>query len=41
MVETTYTIRYSDTLAVETTSAFVAELESRDGYPVSAVTEGR
>jgi hypothetical protein len=40
MTETTYRIRYSETLTVETASAFVAELESRAGYPVFAVTEG-
>lgn len=40
MAATTYTIRYSPTLAVQTTSAEVAEMESRDGFPVFATTEG-
>lgn len=36
---TTYTIRYSETLTVTTRSAGVAELESREGFRVTAVTE--
>lgn len=37
---TTYTVRYSPRLAVKTTSATVAELESKDGATVTAVTGG-
>jgi hypothetical protein len=36
--QTTYRIEYSETLTVETTSARVAELESRDGFRVTAQT---
>jgi len=40
MTSTTYRIHITETLTVETESAFVAGLESRDGHRVTAVTEG-
>ena len=40
MPATTYRIHLTDTLTVETESAFIAGLESRDGLRVTAVTEG-
>ncbi|MFC3957571.1 hypothetical protein [Halovivax cerinus] len=38
-VQTTYTVRLSPRLAVQTTSATVAEIESAHGATVTAVTE--
>jgi len=40
MPTTTYRIHITETLTVETTAAFIADLESRDGLRVTAVTEG-
>lgn len=40
MPVTTYTIRYSKTMTVTTSSPDVAEMESEAGYPVTAATEG-
>jgi len=39
-VATTYTVEVVEGVAIETESAFVANLESRAGSRVTAVTEG-
>jgi len=38
-MQTIYRIHYTDTLTVETESAFIAQLESNDGERVTAVTQ--